>query len=124
MPNQRPRGVARVPQVGRVPAARTKPGAGVARVPAPQPATSLLRPDEEPARPVFVDRTGRRRRLLGWLAFVLCCLGLLVVGLLWLSQTGSTVGPGVVPTCPAQGQVATPAGQQAGPSCPPARSGR
>jgi hypothetical protein len=119
-------GVARVVrQVGKVPAPRTKPGAGVAKVPAPVEETFLVKPKEDRAPQVFVDHTGRRRRFLGWAAFVVACVGLFVVGLLWLSQTGSSVAPGVTSTCPPNAGSSTAAGQHASPGCvAPTRSGR
>ena len=126
MARKRHTGVARVVPRGRVPVPRTKPDTGVASVPAPLDATMLLQRNEGgAARPVFVDQTGRRRRLLGWVAFLVACLGLLVVGLLWLSQTGSAVGPDTVPTCAANAPTGPTAVDRAGSGCTaPTLSGR
>jgi hypothetical protein len=116
-----------VRHVGRVPAPRNagavakarKPDAGVARVPAPVEATFVAHPDEDEdaVRPVFVDQTGRRRRLIRWAAFIVALLALVLVGLLWFSQTQSLVAPGATPTCPPRPAASTKAGPPTGPSC-------
>ena len=68
--------------------------AGVARVPGIEEQTRPVQAAAAgPAVPVFVDDTGRRHRLLSWLALGAAWLGLLLVGLLWLSQTGPAASP-------------------------------
>jgi hypothetical protein len=63
----------------------------VARVPESMDHTSLLtRPVI--AAPIFVDDSGRRRRLLVAVALVVAVLCLALIGLLWLSQLGSGAG--------------------------------
>jgi hypothetical protein len=65
---------------------------GVARVPETREATSRMYLTEPDAPPVFVDDTGKRGRLLTWLAigFALTCLAL--VAALWFSQAAATGG--------------------------------
>ena len=65
---------------------------GVARVPKTIDATSVMDAPGREAPPVFVDDTGRRGRMWGWLAllFAFICLALVVA--LWWSQAAATGG--------------------------------
>lgn len=65
---------------------------GVARVPENREATNRLHLTPPDTPPVFVDDSGKRRRLLTWLsiAFALICLALIAA--LWVSQAAATGG--------------------------------
>src|SRR2546423_9193331 len=43
----------------------------------------------ETTQRVFVDISGRRRRLVAWFAVALCGIGLGFLGVLWFSQAGA-----------------------------------
>jgi hypothetical protein len=61
---------------------------------------------------IFVDRSGRRRKLLGWTAALVALVGVLFAVALWMSQA-VTVKPADVVPCP-------PAATAAGTPSPPA----
>jgi hypothetical protein len=65
---------------------------GVARVPENIDLTDRFHLSEPEAAPVFVDDSGRRRRLLAWLSISFAVLGLALVVALWISQATSTGG--------------------------------
>ena len=65
---------------------------GVARVPEPIDATSMMETSEPAAVPVFVDDTGRRGRLWARLSLIVALLGLALVAALWWSQIAVTGG--------------------------------
>jgi hypothetical protein len=63
---------------------------------------------------VFVDRSGRRRRLLGWVAALVALLGVLFAVALWMSQAVTVKPADVVPCKPAAtaaGNASPPAGR-------------
>jgi hypothetical protein len=102
MGRKRDVGVARVPrQTTKESSGETSRKIAVARVPQNVEPTRRVPDYRKPAEPVFVDDTGRRRRLLTWVAFGLALLGLVLVALLWFSQTGVWVSPGAEPRCEA-----------------------
>jgi hypothetical protein len=64
---------------------------------------------------IFVDRSGRRRRWMGWVAALVALLGVLFAAALWLSQAATVKPADVVPckqaaTAPA-GNASPPAGR-------------
>jgi hypothetical protein len=65
---------------------------GVARVSKTTEVTSRIYPSGKDAPPVFVDDTGKRRRLLTWVSLALAVLALALVAALWVSQAASTGG--------------------------------
>jgi hypothetical protein len=65
---------------------------GRARVSETREVTSRIYPSVPEPPPVFVDDTGRRGRLVGWLGLVFVLLGLALVVALWWSQASSTAG--------------------------------
>ena len=65
---------------------------GVARVPKTIDATSIMDASEPEAPPVFVDETGRRGRVWGWLALLFAFICLALVAALWWSQAAATGG--------------------------------
>jgi hypothetical protein len=69
---------------------------GVARIPSIEDLTQPIH-GSPGGPPVFVDATGRRRRLFRWLALGVAGLCLLAIALFWLSQTGPPIGPGGAP---------------------------
>jgi hypothetical protein len=69
----------------------------------------LSRVDETQA--VFVETTGRRRRLIAWLAAGICAVGLAFVGLLWFSQAGGSVDAPPAVMC-TSGSPAAPVGSE------------
>ena len=64
-------------------------GRGVARVPQDDEVTTLLEPPGAAARPVFVDDTGRRGRLLAWAMVTLAMVALMMIAAFWFSQATS-----------------------------------
>jgi hypothetical protein len=65
---------------------------GVARVPEPIDATSVMDTSDPDATPVFVDDTGRRGRVWGWLSLLFALVALALVAVLWWSQAAATGG--------------------------------
>jgi hypothetical protein len=76
--------------VAKVPTPRQQ--RGVARVPETIDATSIVDAPEPGAPPVFVDDTGRRGRVWGWLALLFAFICLALVAALWWSQAAATGG--------------------------------
>jgi hypothetical protein len=70
-------------------------GRGVARVPKDDEATTLLKPSGAAARPVFVDDTGRRGRLLTWAMVGLALIAVLLIAAFWFSQATASGAPSV-----------------------------
>src|SRR5437868_322787 len=68
----------RGPEAGRGPARgrAAAAGRGVAPVPTNHEPTRQLRPPPPPARPVFVDDSGRRGKLLAWASLLLALAAL------------------------------------------------
>lgn len=71
----------------------------VARVSETREPTSVLTPSGPVAVPVFVDESGRRRRLVSRVGFAVALLAMLLVAGFWLSQAGAPVDPGTVGAC-------------------------
>jgi hypothetical protein len=65
---------------------------GRASVPETREVTSRIYPTVPEPPPVFVDDSGRRGRLVGWLALAFVLVGLALVVALWWSQASSTAG--------------------------------
>jgi hypothetical protein len=80
----------RIRAVAKVPTPRQQ--RGVARVPETIDATNIMDASEPGAPPVFVDDTGRRGRMWGWLAVFFALLGLALMAALWWSQAAATGG--------------------------------
>ena len=77
--------------VAKVPTQRRQ--RGVARVPETIDATSVVdRSQPAAAPPVFVDDTGRRGRVWGWLALLFALIGLVLMAALWWSAAAATGG--------------------------------
>ena len=55
--------------------------------------THVVRRDGDGLQQVFVDASGRRRRRLRRLAYVVGMLAVVLIAVLWLSQYGGQVGP-------------------------------
>jgi hypothetical protein len=102
MGRKRDVGVAQVPRQARGDRSPRGPReVAVAQIPKVVDETRKVPDYPRSAEPVFVDDTGRRGRLVGWVAFGLALLGLILVALLWFSQTGSWVSPGLDTGCEA-----------------------
>lgn len=71
---------------------------GVAPVPRNREQTRRIDPPQPPAKPVFVDDSGRRGRLLGWAALAAALIGLLLVVVFWVGQATSA-DVGAAPAC-------------------------
>lgn len=91
--------VAAVPAPRPAVAGRPVRHVAVARVPENHEPTSVLDTSGPAAVPVFVDVTGRRRRLVSWLGCAVALLAVALVALLWLSQAGSPVDPDTPVRC-------------------------
>lgn len=65
---------------------------GVARVPKNIDATTIMDASEPDAAPVFVDDSGRRGRVWGWLALLFALICIALVAALWWSQVAATGG--------------------------------
>ena len=61
-------------------------GRGVAPVPRNREETRRLAPPPPPGRPVFVDESGRRGRLLAWASVLAALAGLLLIVAFWVGQ--------------------------------------
>jgi hypothetical protein len=55
--------------------------------------TQVVRRDGDRLQQVFVDASGRRRRRLRRVAYVVGMLAVVLIAVLWLSQYGGQVGP-------------------------------
>jgi hypothetical protein len=85
------------PAVGRAAIGRAR---GVAPTP-DRAGTEVVPLGTEPGPPVFVDSSGRRRRRLRRLTYLIGFAVLVALVVLWLSQLGDPVRPEPVPPCPA-----------------------
>ncbi len=65
---------------------------GVAKTPE-RARTQVVRRDGDGLQQVFVDASGRRRRRLRRLAYVVGMVAVVLIAVLWLSQYGGQVGP-------------------------------
>jgi hypothetical protein len=103
-------GVARIPRARGAAAvtAASRQAVGVARIPEPTHQTRPFVADDVPAKPIFSDDSGRRRRMVTVVAFLIAVMGLLLVAALWLSQTA----------LPATAAAALPATAAAARTCP------
>ncbi|WP_144126571.1 hypothetical protein [Catellatospora sichuanensis] len=81
---------------------------GVAKVVPAELTAVMVVPD--PAAPVFVDDSGRRRRRIRAIAFVLACAVAVLATVAWLSLSAGTVRPTPAATC-------APAGDGPSPRC-------
>jgi hypothetical protein len=109
------RDVGRAPVTRHVGRARLGRARGVAATP-DRAGTEVVPLGVEPAPPVFVDSSGRRRRRLRRLTYLVGFALLVALVLLWLSQLGGPIRPEPVQPCPpgasaGGGQGADPAGR-------------
>jgi hypothetical protein len=104
MRNSRHTGRAAVPRT----AGKARVGHAIGRAATPERApTDVLRLDSDQARPVFVDPSGVRRRLLRRIGYALGTALLLIVLVLWLSQLGTPVRPRPPDPCATAGLTGT-----------------
>jgi len=65
---------------------------GVAATPERARTQVVRRPGDRPQQ-VFADASGRRRRRLARVAYIVGILAVVLIAVLWLSQYGGQVGP-------------------------------